>query len=31
MSDNIQEMNNAKAEADMTNENFDPAEYARLK
>lgn len=31
MSDNIREMNDAKAKADMTNQNFDPVEYARLK
>lgn len=31
MSENIREMNAAKEKADMTNEQFDPAEYARLK
>ncbi len=31
MSNNIKEMNAAKASADMTNQNFDPAEYARQK
>ena len=31
MQNNIKDMNEAKARADMTNENFDPAEYARLK
>lgn len=31
MQNNIKEMNDAKAKADMTNQEFDPAEYARLK
>lgn len=31
MSENIREMNAAKEKADMTNEQFDPAEYARQK
>jgi hypothetical protein len=31
MTNNIKDMNEAKAKADMTNEQFDPAEYARLK
>lgn len=31
MTNNIKDMNEAKAKADMTNEKFDPAEYARLK
>jgi hypothetical protein len=31
MTNNIKDMNEAKAKADMTNQEFDPAEYARLK
>jgi len=31
MQNNIKDMNDAKAKADMTNQEFDPAEYARLK
>lgn len=31
MSNNIKDMNEAKAKADMTNEKFDPIEYARQK
>jgi len=31
MTNNIKDMNEAKAKADMTNQQFDPAEYARLK
>lgn len=31
MSNNIKDMNEAKAKADMTNENFDPIEYAKQK